>query len=147
MSIKTMYKPGDVIRLKDEKETEKLAQTLARSIEAGDVIALIGDLGTGKTAMTKYIAKALGIKDNINSQTFNIIKEYHSGRLPLYHYDVYRLGNADELLDIGGDDYFDGDGVCVIEWADIVLSVLPEDALVFKLKYGENEVERTIEVL
>ncbi len=121
MSAKSLFSKGDIIHLKNEKDTEKLAIKLAKNIEAGDIIALIGDLGTGKTAMTRHIARALGISENISSPTFNIIKEYHSGRLPLYHYDVYRLGDTEELLDIGGDEYFDLDGVCVIEWADIIL--------------------------
>lgn len=117
---------------------------IANDIEAGDVIALLGELGTGKTALTKYIAEGLGIKENISSPTFTIVKEYKSGRLPLYHYDVYRLNSGEELLDIGAEDYLSGEGICIIEWADIVADVLPEDSVIIKLEYGEKESERIV---
>ena len=110
-------------------------------------MALIGDLGTGKTALTKYIAEGLGVKEEISSPTFTIIKEYRSGRLHLYHFDAYRLGSGEELLDIGAEDMIGGDGVCVIEWADIVADVLPADSLVVKLDYSQNENERVAEIL
>ena len=134
------------IIIKNEAETEAFGLMLAENAEPGDVIGLVGDLGTGKTALTKYIARGLGISENVSSPTFNIVKEYSSGRLPLYHFDVYRLSDGDELLDIGGDEYFDGDGVCVVEWADIVLSVLPEDAILIKIEYTENEGERKLTI-
>ena len=118
----------DIIRLNNEADTRALGHRIAEAAEPGDVVALIGDLGTGKTALTKYIAEGLGIKGDISSPTFTIVKEYRSGRLPLYHFDVYRLGSGDELIDIGAEEMLDGDGLCVIEWADIVADVLPEDA-------------------
>ena len=132
----------DIIRLNNEADTRALGHRIAEAAEPGDVVALIGDLGTGKTALTKYIAEGLGIKGDISSPTFTIVKEYRSGRLPLYHFDVYRLGSGDELIDIGAEEMLDGDGLCVIEWADIVADVLPEDALAIRLDYGENEGER-----
>ena len=135
------------IRLNNEEDTRALGLRIAESAEPGDVVALIGDLGTGKTALTKYIAEGLGIKGEISSPTFTIVKEYRSGRLPLYHFDVYRLGSGDELMDIGAEEMLDGDGLCVIEWADIVADVLPEDALAVRLDYGENEGERIAEIL
>lgn len=131
---------------KSEADTRKLGLELAEKAEAGDVIALIGDLGTGKTALTRYIAEGLGIKDTISSPTFTIVKEYKSGRLPLYHFDVYRLGDGEELLDIGAEEYLYGDGICVIEWADIVADVLPEDAIAINIEYGENEGERIVNI-
>ena len=131
---------------KNEEDTRKLGLELAEKAEPGDVIALIGDLGTGKTALTRYIAEGLGIKDTISSPTFTIVKEYKSGRLPLYHFDVYRLGDGEELLDIGGEEFLDGDGVCVIEWADIVADVLPEDAIALTIEYGAEENERIINI-
>lgn len=137
----------DIIRLNNEADTRALGHRIAEAAEPGDVVALIGDLGTGKTALTKYIAEGLGIKGDISSPTFTIVKEYRSGRLPLYHFDVYRLGNGDELIDIGAEEMLDGDGLCVIEWADIVADVLPEDALAIRLDYGENEGERIAEIL
>ena len=133
--------------LKNEYDTRALGMRIADALEPGDVVALIGDLGTGKTALTKYIARGLGITEEINSPTFTIVKEYKSGRIPLYHFDVYRLGSGDELLDIGAEEMLDGDGACVIEWADIVADVLPEDSLAIRLEYGEKEGERTAEFL
>lgn len=133
--------------LNSEEDTRNLGHEIADALEPGDVVALIGDLGTGKTALTKYIAEGLGITEEINSPTFTIVKEYRSGRLPLYHFDVYRLGSGEELLDIGAEEMLEGDGVCVIEWADIVADVLPDDAFAVCLEYGENEGERTAEIL
>ena len=129
-----------------EEDTRKLGLELAEKAEVGDVIALIGDLGTGKTALTRYIAEGLGIKDTISSPTFTIVKEYKSGRMPLYHFDVYRLGDGEELLDIGAEEYLYGDGLCVIEWADIVADVLPEDAIAIHIEYGANEGERIVTI-
>ena len=125
-----------------EKDTERFALQLAEKLEPGDVIAMIGDLGTGKTTLTKYIAKGLGIEENINSPTFTIVKEHRSGRLPLFHFDAYRLGSGEELLDIGADEYFYDGGVCVVEWADLVMDVIPEDAILIEIRYGEREGER-----
>ena len=137
----------EIIRLNNETDPRALGHRIAEAAEPGDVVALIGDLGTGKTALTKYIAEGLGIKGDISSPTFTIVKEYRNGRLPLYHFDVYRLGSGDELIDIGAEEMLDGDGLCVIEWADIVADVLPEDALAIRLDYGENEGERIAEIL
>lgn len=135
------------LRLNNEEDTRSLGLEIANALEPGDIVALIGDLGTGKTALTKYIAEGLGIKEEISSPTFTIVKEYKSGRLPLYHFDVYRLGSGDELLDIGAEEMLEGDGACVIEWADIVADVLPADSLVVKLDYGEDENSRIAELM
>lgn len=137
----------DKLLLKNEEDTRALGIRIADALEPGDVVALIGDLGTGKTALTKYIASGLGISEEINSPTFTIVKEYRSGRMPLYHFDVYRLGSGEELIDIGAEEMLDGDGACVIEWADIVADVLPADSLAIHLTYGENEGERIAEFL
>lgn len=135
------------VKLNSEQDTRSLGLLIAEALEPGDIVALVGDLGTGKTALTKYIAEGLGVKEEISSPTFTIIKEYKSGRFPLYHFDVYRLGSGAELLDTGAEELLDGDGVCVIEWADIVAEVLPADSLVVSLQYGEKEGERTAEIL
>ena len=127
-----------------EAETRDFAEAFAGGLQAGDVVALVGDLGTGKTTMTKYLARALGVTEEITSPTFTIVKEYHSGRLPLYHFDVYRLTSGQEFLDLGLEEYFGGDGVAVVEWADIVADVLPESAHVIALAYGDREGERKI---
>ena len=131
-----------IVYIKNEHDTEEFGMKLASSLERGDIVALIGDLGTGKTTLTKYIAKGLGVTENIDSPTFNIVKEHKSGIIPLFHFDVYRLSSGDELLDIGADEYFYSDGVCIIEWADIVADVVPEKAKVILIEYGEKQGER-----
>lgn len=131
-----------IVYIKNEHDTEEFGMKLASTLEPGDIVALIGDLGTGKTTLTKYIAKGLGVTENIDSPTFNIVKEHKSGIVPLFHFDVYRLSSGDELLDIGADEYFYSDGVCIIEWADIVADVVPEKAKVILIEYGEKQGER-----
>ena len=131
-----------IVYIKNEHDTEEFGMKLASSLEPGDIVALIGDLGTGKTTLTKYIAKGLGVTENIDSPTFNIVKEHKSGIIPLFHFDVYRLSSGDVLLDIGADEYFYSDGVCIIEWADIVADVVPEKAKVILIEYGEKQGER-----
>ena len=129
--------------IKNENETREFGLKLAEELEAGDVLALIGDLGTGKTALTGYIAQGLGISDNIVSPTFTIVREYTDGRLPLYHFDVYRLADSEEMFDIGAEEYFyEKGGVCVIEWADIVEDILPADTKYIYIEYGASEGER-----
>lgn len=134
------------ISIKCEDEMKALGLELARELEPGDVVALVGNLGTGKTTLSKYIAQGLGVTETLSSPTFNIVKEYKSGRLPLYHFDVYRLSCGDELVDIGAEDYLYGDGVCLIEWADIVADILPEESIVVRIEYGENEGTREVEI-
>ena len=131
-----------IIKIKNEEETRNVGIELGQNARPGQVIALIGDLGTGKTTLTGYIAQGLGITENISSPTFTVVKEYESGRIPLYHFDVYRIGDADELFNIGAYEYFDGDGLCVIEWADLILDELPEDTDYIMIDYGSSEGER-----
>jgi hydrolase, P-loop family len=128
--------------IRDETETKKFATDVAQTLKKGDVIALVGDLGTGKTTLSKYIAEALGITETITSPTFTIVQEHHSGRLPLYHFDVYRVDDIEEMYRIGYEEYFYGEGVCIVEWADIVEEIIPEDAKVIFIEYGEDEGER-----
>ena len=132
--------------INSEAETRALGLTLAEAAEPGDIVALIGDLGTGKTALTKYIAEGLGVKEEVISPTFTIVREYRSGRLPLYHFDVYRLSDGMEILDTGAEDYLEDSGLSVIEWADIVADVLPPDALVVMIEYAE-EGKRKVTIL
>ncbi|MDD4200181.1 MAG: tRNA (adenosine(37)-N6)-threonylcarbamoyltransferase complex ATPase subunit type 1 TsaE [Eubacteriales bacterium] len=134
------------IRINNEQETASFGYELGRKVQPGTVIALIGDLGTGKTTLTKAIARGLGIHELITSPTFNIVKEYRSGRLPLFHFDVYRIGDVDEMFEIGYEEYFFGEGVCVVEWADIIEEIIPEDALVIRIGYGPTEGERIYEI-
>ena len=132
----------EIIRLNNETDTRALGHRIAEAAEPGDVVALIGDLGTGKTALTKYIAEGLGIKGDISSPTFTIVKEYRSGRLPLYHFDVYRLAGIDDMLELGYEEYFYGDGICVVEWADRIEKILPENAKTIKIGFGDEPDER-----
>lgn len=131
-----------IVPIKNEEETRRFAHELAAELTPGDVLALIGDLGTGKTALTSYVAEALGIKRRVNSPTFTIVKEYTDGRMPLYHFDVYRVSDPDELFNIGIDEYFFGEGVCIVEWADLISDILPENTKYIYLAYGEKEGER-----
>ena len=130
------------VLIKNEEDTKVFGHRLAESLTENAVVALIGDLGTGKTTLTKYIAEGLGVAETITSPTFTIVCEYHSGRLPLYHFDVYRLENADDLFEIGAEEYFYAGGVSVIEWADQVAEVLPDDTKCIFIEYGEREGER-----
>lgn len=131
------------LAIKNEDETAKFGIELSKQLRAGDVIALIGDLGTGKTALTGYIAQGLGVKDNIASPTFTIVREYTDGRLPLFHFDVYRLADSEEMFNIGAEEYFyEKGGVCIIEWANIVEDILPENTKFIYIEYGASEGER-----
>ena len=121
---------------------ERLVVEEGTSVKKGDVLALIGELGTGKTALTRYIGEGLGIHQRISSPTFTIVKEYTDGRLPLYHFDVYRITDPDEMFNIGAEEYFFGEGVCVVEWADLIAELLPENTKYIYLQYGENPEER-----
>jgi tRNA threonylcarbamoyladenosine biosynthesis protein TsaE len=134
------------IYVKNEKEAEGLGIQLADKLVPGSVIALTGNLGAGKTTFTKAVAKGLGITDVITSPTFTIIQEYRSGRLPLYHFDVYRIEDEEELYELGYEEYFYGDGVCVIEWADRIEDFLPKDTIRIHIDYGAEENERIFQI-
>ncbi|MFJ6413974.1 tRNA (adenosine(37)-N6)-threonylcarbamoyltransferase complex ATPase subunit type 1 TsaE [Terribacillus saccharophilus] len=114
------------------EDTNSFGQKLAELLQPGDIITMEGDLGAGKTTLTKAIGAGLGVKRTINSPTFTIIKEYE-GRLPLYHMDVYRLENSDE--DIGFEEYFSGEGVSIVEWAQFIEDYLPKERLELTLKH------------
>lgn len=129
----------------NETETTQLATKLGELLQAGDVVALEGDLGAGKTTFTKAVAKALGITRNVNSPTYTIMKQYQ-GRLPLYHFDVYRMEEADE--DLGFDEFFYGEGVCIVEWAHLIEPQLPAEMLKIQIRYvGEISREITLEAV
>lgn len=123
-------------------ETTNIGEALGKLLNPGDIICLTGDLGTGKTHITKGIAKGLNITDNITSPTFNIVNEYDSGRLKLNHFDVYRVSDPDEIYAIGFDDYIFSDAVSIIEWANYIEEILPNDFLHIyiqkDLSKGEN---------
>jgi tRNA threonylcarbamoyladenosine biosynthesis protein TsaE len=127
-------------------ETRDFARNMSKMLQPGDIISLSGDLGAGKTVFTKGLAEGLGIKEPVTSPTFTIIKEYTEGRLPLYHFDVYRLGHPDELAELGVDEYFFSTGVSVVEWGNRVASLLPEEHLVIKIERMVDEDLRRIEI-
>lgn len=131
-------------KILDFQEVDALADTLASYAKADTFIALIGELGTGKTHFTQRFAKSLGVKENLKSPTFNYVLSYESGRLPLYHFDVYRLMEAEELYEVGYEDYLREDGVILMEWANIVESELPEEYIRLELRYTEKEDQREI---
>lgn len=121
------------------KETFELGKRLGERIEAGQICTLKGDLGTGKTVFTQGLAAGLGIEEPVNSPTFTILQEYHQGRLPLYHFDVYRIEEAEEMEEIGYEDYFFGQGVCLIEWAEKIGDLLPDQVLAVTI---EKDLDR-----
>lgn len=116
------------------EDTRKLAGELAKSALPGSVYALDGDLGAGKTAFSQGFAEGLGVTDCVNSPTFTILNIYESGRLPLYHFDVYRISDVDEMEEIGCDEFFYGKGVCLIEWASLIEEILPEGTVKITIK-------------
>ncbi len=116
------------------EETFEAGVALAKAAKAGEVYALLGDLGVGKTVFTQGFAKGLGITEPVSSPTFTIIQEYEEGRLPFYHFDVYRIADVEEMYEIGFDDYIEGDGVCLIEWANLISELLPEDITVIRIE-------------
>ena len=130
------------VLIRNEEDTRAFGHQLAEKLQPNTVIALIGDLGTGKTTLSRYIAEGLGVKETITSPTFTVVLEYHSGRVPLYHFDVYRVNDPDDLFEIGAEEYFYKGGVSIVEWADQVAEILPDDTLCIFIEYGEKEGER-----
>ena len=115
-----------IIETKSAKETYDLGKKIGSHAKAGEVYTLVGDLGVGKTVFTQGFAKGLGVTEHVNSPTFTIVQEYEDGRLPFYHFDVYRIGDIEEMDEIGYEDYFYGEGVCLIEWAELIEELLPK---------------------
>jgi tRNA threonylcarbamoyladenosine biosynthesis protein TsaE len=127
------------------KETNKAQETfnagfdLAKSAKPGQIFCLTGDLGVGKTVFTQGFAKGLGIDEPISSPTFTIVQEYHEGRLPLYHFDVYRIADVSEMDEIGYEEYFFSDGVCLVEWGNLIDELLPDDTVFITI---EKDLEK-----
>ena len=120
------------------EDTGKLGRMLGENAKPGEVYTLIGDLGVGKTVLTQGIADGLGITEAICSPTFTIVQVYEEGRMPFYHFDVYRIGDIEEMDEIGYEDYFYGDGLCMIEWANLIEEILPDT-------YKEITIEKDLE--
>ena len=128
-----------VLGSRSEDETFAIGETMGKTIKPGSVIALMGDLGVGKTVFTKGFAKGLGIEENVSSPTFNILKSYRGGRLTLHHFDVYRIGDSSEMDEIGYEDCFFGEDVSLVEWADIIDDILPPDTIKITIKKNPAE--------
>lgn len=131
---------SETIFTRDQHETRDLGELIGKTAQAGDIILLTGPLGSGKTCLTQGIALGLGIESSITSPTFVLVREYH-GRLALYHADLYRLDLA-EIRDLGIDDYLNGDGLCVVEWAEKGLPLMPVEHLRILLEYTDTEMRR-----
>lgn len=116
------------------EDTFALGEKLGEEAEAGEVYCLNGDLGVGKTVFTQGFAKGLGITEPVNSPTFTIVQQYEEGRLPLYHFDVYRIGDVEEMEEIGYEDCFYGEGVCLIEWSDLIEEILPPQVVEIRIE-------------
>lgn len=129
---------GRVIESYSEKDTYNLGLMMGRDAGPGQVYTLLGDLGTGKTVFTKGLAEGLGITEPVSSPTFTIVQIYEEGRLPFYHFDVYRIGDIEEMDEIGYEDYVYGQGVSLIEWADLIKEILPEH-------YTEVKIEKDLD--
>ena len=115
-----------IIETNSAEETFRLGEKLGHLAIPGQIYTLNGDLGVGKTVFTQGVASGLGIKEPVNSPTVTIVQEYEDGRMPFYHFDVYRIGDLEEMEEIGYDDYFFGNGICLIEWAELIQELLPE---------------------
>ena len=122
------------IETNSPEETFEAGRQLALLAKPGDVYTLNGDLGVGKTVFTQGVAAGLGIKEHVNSPTFTIVQVYEEGRLPFYHFDVYRIGDIEEMDEIGYEDYFYGNGLCIIEWAELIEELIPDDAKSITIK-------------
>ena len=123
-----------VFEVNSPDETLKLGEEFAKATNPGTVIALVGDLGVGKTVFTKGIAKGLGITDNVTSPTFTILESYYDGRMPLHHFDVYRIGDVEEMEEVGFDDCVYSEGITIIEWAGIIEEIIPKGTYVVNIE-------------
>lgn len=117
-----------IFETNSEQETQEIAKQIAKRVMPSDIICLNGQLGVGKTAFSKGFAEGLGIEEPITSPTFTIVQEYEQGRIPFYHFDVYRISDESEMEEIGYEDYFFGNGVCLIEWAELIEDIIPKEA-------------------
>ena len=131
------------IYLNNDQETREIGFKLGKLLKPGSIVCLIGDLGAGKTTMTQSLAEALEVDDYITSPTFTIVNQYE-GKMPLYHFDVYRIGCSEEMYDIGFEEYINSDGVCIIEWANIIEDILPDEYLKIELNYKDMGREMTL---
>lgn len=133
-------------RTASAEETEQVGERLAEKLEPGDVVAFLGGLGAGKTAFTRGLARGLGIRERVTSPTYTIVNEYPGGRLPLFHFDMYRLTGADDLFDLGWEDYLCRGGVCAVEWSENVIDALEDPIWVRISRDPDSDAGRIITV-
>lgn len=131
-----------VIESYSEKETFALGEKIGAEAKPGQIYTLLGDLGVGKTVFTQGVARGLEISEHISSPTFTIVQVYEEGKMPFYHFDVYRIGDIEEMDEIGYEDYFYGDGICLVEWANLIEELIPEDRIQITI---EKDLEKGFE--
>lgn len=127
------------IETNSPKETYNMGVRMGEKAQQGQVYCMKGDLGVGKTVFTQGFAKGIGVSENVNSPTFTILQIYEDGRMPLYHFDVYRISDIDEMEEIGYEEYFYGEGVCLIEWAELIEDILPENVIWINIEKSMTE--------
>ena len=128
------------------RETEELGERLAEKLRPGDVVAYTGDLGAGKTAFTRGLARGLGVTDRVTSPTFTIVNEYEGGRLPLFHFDLYRMESPEELFDIGWEDYLARGGVCAVEWSEHAAGAFDQEPIRVDIRRGAEDGQRIVAI-
>ena len=127
------------VRTRSEKETRRFGEQFARRLRRGDVVGFMGDLGAGKTCLIQGVCRGLGVREPVTSPSFVIVNVYAGDRDPVYHLDLYRISEPDELLELGYEEYFYGDGVCLVEWAERAGALLPEEAIIVELRWAGDE--------
>jgi tRNA threonylcarbamoyladenosine biosynthesis protein TsaE len=148
--MSTLPSPNDrslTLETRSPEETRRLAAALSPVLRPGDVISLSGDLGAGKTTFVQGLAAGIGVIEHVTSPTFILMKEYHGGRYPLMHIDVYRLEKAQEVIDLGYDEFLDPSYIVVVEWGDVIEPMLPEEHLLVEITQTDNESVRTISLI
>ena len=133
-----------ILKSHSAEETRRIGASLARQLRANDVVLLLGDMGAGKSELTRGIARGLGVTGYVTSPTFTIVNEYEGGRLPLFHFDMYRLRDADDLFDIGWEDFLRRGGICAVEWSENIRDALDEDTLWVDIRRGVTDGQRII---
>ncbi len=134
------------IRTSSPEETFSFAKDFAKSLQPGEIICMYGDLGAGKTLFAKGVAEGLGVEDHVSSPTFTIVNEYE-GALPFYHFDVYRISDPDEMYETGFEDYINGEGVCLIEWAELIEEIIPTPYKKITILKGEDNPDLDREII
>ncbi len=141
--MEEMLAGENIIITHNEAETREIAENFSGQLKAGDIVCLYGDLGCGKTTFSQSAIRSLGVKDQVVSPTFTIVHEY-DGKVPVYHFDVYRVHSEEDLFELGYEDYFYGKGICFIEWAELIEELLPENVFRIYFEYTDREDERRI---